>query len=74
MSKEEVEAFNRVTTTRSIFPYSLDDLQIAYKLLASLGDVFGDDLSDIRLESAQDIELIIKCASEMVGTLQSPDD
>lgn len=74
MSKEEVEAYNRVTTTLSIFPYTLDDLQMAYKLLSTMGSMFGDDLSDIRLESAQDIELIIKCASGMVDTLQSPED
>ena len=74
MSKAEVGALRRVTATLSIFPYTMDDLQAAYKLLAVIGDSFGEDLSDIKLESAQDIETVINCATGMVDTLQSPDD
>lgn len=55
--------------TLAFFPYTSEDVKNAYKLLKTISRLNGQDLTDVVIRSAKDVELVLKCAEGMISGL-----
>lgn len=59
-----------VPNTIAFYPYSASDIENVQKLLKVISYMSGEDITDFEITCAKDIELVLKCAEEMLVSIK----